>query len=135
MGCCVVVAVAVADDWTSDGIAWVLTVALSERALSLPVKVVVCRAVEAESWTEGAAVIVVVVSWASSGMPPAKYKSRRTARLQLSERRAFDAAVAARIFCCRISTTDGDESIFTIMDASFFTPKTGFLYFFPFVSE
>lgn len=81
--------------------------------------------------------MVVVVSWASSGMPPAKYKSRRTARLQQSERSAFDAAVAARIFCCRISTADGDESIFTIIGlASFFTPKTGFLLlFFPFVTE
>ena len=79
--------------------------------------------------------IVVVVSWASSGMPPAKYKSRRTARLQLSERRAFDAAVAARIFCCRISTADGDESII-IRAVSFLRPKTGFLFlFFPFVSE
>ena len=79
--------------------------------------------------------MVVVVKWASSGMPPAKYKSRRTARLQLSERRAFDAAVAARIFCCRISMADADESVVTSVDVSFFLPKTGFVFFFPFVSE
>jgi len=79
--------------------------------------------------------MVVVVKWASSGMPPAKYKSRRTARLQLSERRAFDAAVAARIFCCRTSTADGDESVVKAVDVSFFLPKTGFIFFFLFVSE